>query len=140
MTYKYWNIEIDGVDRVGKNTLAPYLTFLSNYRFAIKPRGLLTQLVYSKKFNRLHKYDYTSYKEHTIIVLLYADEEDLKERFWNTNEKNIDIKHDMQMFNDAANELIINNFKVLKYNTSHITHYDIAKDILSNADNWESQL
>lgn len=138
MTYKYWNIEIDGVDRVGKNTLAPYLTFLSNYRFAIKPRGLLTQLVYSKKFNRSHEYDYTSYKEHTIIVLLYADEEDLKERFWNTNEKNIDIKHDMQMFNDTANELIINNFKVLKYNTSHITHYDIAKDILSNIDNWES--
>lgn len=140
MMYKYWNIEIDGIDRVGKNTLAPYLTFLSNYRFAIKPRGLLTQLVYSKKFNRSHTYEYTSYKEHTVIVLLYADEEDLKERFWNTNEKTIDMTYDMKMFNDAANELIANKFKVLKYNTSHITHYDIAKDILSNVDKWESQL
>lgn len=138
MKYTYWNIEIDGVDRVGKNTLAPYLTFLSNYRFAIKPRGLLTQLVYSKKFNRYYKYDYDSYKEHTVIVLLYADEEDLKERFWNTNEKEINIKYDMIMFENEANMLISKGFKVLKYNTSHITHYDIAKDIIAHIDTWET--
>lgn len=138
--YKYWNIEIDGVDRVGKNTLAPYLTFLSNYRFAIKPRGLLTQLVYSEKFSRHHEYDYDSYKEHTVIVLLYADEEDLNERFWNTHEKIIDIKNDTKMFDDVANVLNTQGFKVLKYNTSHMTHYDIAKDILSNINKWETQL
>lgn len=136
--YNYWNIEIDGIDRVGKDTLAPYFTYLSNYRFAIKPRGLLTQLVYAEKYNRKYEYDYETYKEHTIIILLSADEIDLQERFWATHEKPIDIKEDMNLFNKYATKLSKEGFNVLRYNTSHTTHFDIATKVIQYIDMLES--
>ena len=45
-------LEIDGQDKVGKDTVLRYIELLSNYKYVIKSRGILSQLVYNDKFNR----------------------------------------------------------------------------------------
>ena len=126
---KYWEIEIDGTDRTGKDTLLQYLCYLSDYKYSINSRGILSQLVYTKKYNRDYTFDLSNFNKNKIIIWLYADEEDLKIRCKLTNEPNYDIINDTKLFNDVVNSLS-NNYIIHKYNTSEITPYQIAKNII----------
>ena len=77
---KYWEIEIDGTDKTGKDTLLQYLCYLSDYKYSINSRGILSQLVYTKKYNRDYNFDLSNFNKNKIIIWLYANEEDLKIR------------------------------------------------------------
>lgn len=136
MTYKYWELEIDGPDKTGKDLLCRYLCEMSNYRFSINVRGLLSQLVYAKKFNRDFEYDTRDFSKKKIIILLETDPEDLAVRCKMTNEQMYDFKRDAELFNEAANGLQ-DYHCVLRYDTSHLTPYRIAKNILAIIDNLE---
>lgn len=135
--YKYWNIEIDGPDKTGKSTICKYITQLSNYRFATHDRGYMTQVVYSKKFNR--DYVYSLPDKNTIFILLTSNEKEHSIRCTITNENKIDFKSDMQMFTDVYQKLVSLNYKCLYYNTSKLTAYEISKSIIHEIDRWEAQ-
>lgn len=124
-----WYIEIDGVDKVGKDTIIQYINYLTNYKFSTNSRGILTQLVYNEKFNRGREYNLNHLGNKFLIVYLYSDLEDLEIRHKITNEPNINIKKDLELFNDKFN-LITRYFDTLKFNTSYHTPYDIAQEII----------
>ena len=46
------NIQIDGIDKTGKDLILQYVTRLSNHKYVIQSRGLISQIAYSKIYNR----------------------------------------------------------------------------------------
>jgi len=132
--FKYYEVEIDGVDKTGKDLLTSYLALLSNHRFSINTRGIITQIAYSRKYNRNYEYNLSSLSKNKIIILLTAEVEDLKVRCKITNEKEFSIKEDLKLFDDIANELLSQGFKVYKFNTSFETPYEIIKRVISLID------
>lgn len=124
-------IEIDGVDKTGKDLISSYVDKMSNHRYVVGPRGILSMITYNEIYNR--GYDYTKELEHSrnnLIVYLYAEKEDLEIRHKLSREPKIDIERDLLMFGSKAKELDDKGFNVLYFNTSKSTPYVIAKQIL----------
>lgn len=138
MKLRWWNIEIDGPDKTGKTLLCQYITHLSNYRFATHARGYLTQVAYAKKFNRPFEYSMPNYR--TLYVLLTCDKEEHDIRCKITNEPAINYDADAKLFAEAFDELDPLVYKKLTYNTSEISMYEIAKDIIWHADRLEDDV
>ena len=130
-------IEIDGVDRTGKDTLHKYIEQLSNYKYIINTRGILTQLAYTEKFNRGYEYDLECYKKNYVIVLLSAEPEDLAIRCKMTNEPDYTIESDLKLFQEKS-EMLENEYgaTVLRYNTTDTTPYNIAKDVVARLEQY----
>lgn len=138
MTYKYWEIEIDGPDKTGKDLLCKYLCELSGWRFSINVRGIMSQLVYAKKFNREFEYDTSAFSKNKILILLTAEPDDLIIRCKLTNEPMYNIMTDKTLFDEAVDELCKTNC-VFTYNTSFRTPYEIAKDIIDKINFLEEE-
>ena len=130
-------IVIDGIDKTGKDLLVNYITRLSNHKYVIQARGILSQIAYCKIYNRSHTYDLSIY-DHDVIFYLTADNEDLAIRFSVTNEPKIDVNFHKRQFEDAANELSVAGIRIEKINTSHMTPYDTAKYILNYMEELEN--
>lgn len=131
---KYWEIELDGADRVGKNTVLKYLEILTDYKYSINVRGYMSQKVYSKKYNRNNIYDTSSLSKNRLYVLLWADEEDLKIRGTLSNEEEHDYVNDTMLFMTEYDLLATDKYKTLVFNTSLSTPYKIAKKIIEVMD------
>lgn len=124
-------IEIEGVDKTGKDLLAGYIDRLSNRRYVVNARGLLSMMVYSDIYNR--NYDYQKELEdnkNTLVVYLKADIEDLQIRHKLSNEPKIDIERDMKVFDDYVEVFLEKGIRVLTFDTSKETPYSIAKAVL----------
>ena len=127
----YNRIEIEGVDKTGKDTICQYINILSNYKYIISTRGILSQLVYNDLYNRNYDYDRHIYdSDHTLIVYLTAKVEDLETRFAITKEPRIPIQTHLDTFNKYRNVLTDKHIKILEYDTSEYTPYTIAKDVI----------
>ena len=125
-------IIIEGPDKVGKDSLIEYIHTLSNFRYCINSRGILSQLVYNDKYHRHNTYT-LSYKP--LIIFLTADEEDQAIRCKLTNEPKINFKQDLDAFDSYAKYLEDNDFAVVwRFNTSHITLFELSKEIINNLD------
>lgn len=135
--YKYWNIEIDGPDKVGKTLLCQYITQLSNYRFATHARGYMTQVAYARKFER--PYLYTKPDTNTIFIMLTTSQEEHDIRCAITHEPKIDYAKDRILFEEIYDELVNDGYKCLRYDTSYMTFYQIALSIIKNIDFWEAE-
>lgn len=122
-------LEIEGMDRAGKDTLAEYIKYLSNYAYTINVRGILTQIVYNDKFDRNNTY-MLPYKP--FIVFLDVDNTDHAIRSKSTDEAKININKDREAFYAYANELKKHDITVLTYNTSEITMINIARDVIKH--------
>lgn len=120
-------IEIDGQDKTGKDVLHRYIEQLSNYKYIINSRGILTQLVYSDKFKRNYKYS-LSYVP--FIVLLTADDCDLEIRCRISNEPKCNFTKDREAFKFYADKLRSEGITVLEFNTSNMTMINIAKEVI----------
>lgn len=120
-------IVIEGVDKTGKDTLLKYIDMIGNHRYAIYTRGNISNIVYAKAFNR----NVNNYKMHPHIfyVLLTGEKDDLDIRFKITNEPYTDIERDTKLFNEVFVE-ISTYVNTATYNTSYMTPYQIAKDIV----------
>ena len=128
-------IEIEGVDKTGKDLIAGYIDRLSNRRYVVHARGLLSMMVYSDIYDR--HYDYSKELEdnkNTLVVYLTANIEDLQIRHKLANEPKIEIARDMKVFNDYLEVFKNKGIRTLEYNTSIMTPYQIAKDILEYID------
>lgn len=125
-------VEVEGVDKAGKDTIGKYISVITNYSAVVNVRGLLTQLVYNDKFNRNNDYRIL-YKP--LIVFLDVNPLDHKIRCMTTNEPKININKDREVYYEYIKELEKHGITVLKFNTSELTPYQIAckvKDYLDN--------
>ena len=120
-------IEIEGVDKAGKNLLEKYIEQLSNYAYTINVRRILTQRVYNDKFGRNNTYA-LPYKP--FIIFLDVDNVDHAIRCAATNEPKINVNKDRTVYYKYIEKLKENNITVLTYNTSEMTPYMIAKDVI----------
>lgn len=125
-----WELEIDGVDKTGKDTLLRYLEVLSDYRYSVNVRGLVSQLAYNILYNRNREYRLEDIPKQRKIIYLTADIEDLKARIEITHEPNFDVEEHLRVFDSVVRQLQLNGFTILKFNTSKQTPYEIAKCIL----------
>ena len=115
------------MDKTGKDTLSYYLTKLGNYAYTINIRGILTQIVYNDKFSRNNIY-VLPYKP--FIVFLDVDNVDHAIRCDITNENKININKDREVFYKYIELLKSYGIQVYIYNTSDITPYRIAQDVI----------
>ena len=122
-------IEIEGMDRAGKDTLADYIKFLGNYAYTINVRGILTQIVYNDKFDRNNTY-MLPYKP--FVVFLDVNNTDQAIRAKKTDEAKTNVNKDREAFYIYAEELKKHGITVLTYNTSDITMMNIAKDVMKH--------
>ncbi len=140
---KHFNIsriEIDGVDRCGKNTLVSYISLLSNFKYIIYDRGILSQLVYNDLYNRGEDYsNILKDNKNTIVIHLWGELKDLEIRHKITNEKPIDILEHRNMFMCKQKELLDNGIFVFNYNTSKMTPYKMAQEIIQILDYIEEE-
>lgn len=129
-------IEIEGVDKAGKDTILQYIAILANYKYTMNARGILSQLVYNEKFNRNYTYQ-LPYKP--LIIFLDLNEEDHMVRCKLTHEPKINYSDDRDLFLKYIDILENNGITVWKYNTSDETAYNIAKDIIKRLENLDIQ-
>lgn len=130
---KLLTVEIEGLDKCGKDLIVTYINHLGNFKYVIHARGMLSNMVYNEKFNRNFNYELT-YKP--IIVFLDVDEEDRQIRCKITKESPIDANRDKALFEKHLKLLEEKGFRVLRYNTSELTPYQIAKDIIKKLSSW----
>lgn len=139
-------LTIDGIDRTGKDTLHKYIERLSNFRYVINTRGILTQIAYNLKFDRGYTYDLDEYKN-DVIIYLTAEPDDLEVRFKMTGEPKLNanktlkegIEEDIDLFNGIIYSLKEKGYTVLEYNTSFTTPYRIALDIIDELNELEKK-
>ena len=136
---KYWELEIDGPDKTGKDLLCKYLCEMSNYRFSINVRGLISQLVYTKKYNREFNYDTSNFSKNKVLILLTGEPQDLAIRCKTTNEPLYNVKQDLNWFEQAADQVEEGGYLVLRFNTSFNTPYKIARDIIKLIETLEEK-
>lgn len=120
-------VEIEGIDKTGKDLVKAYITLLSDYKYIVQSRGLLSNMVYAEKYGR--DYDY-SLIYRPIIVYLDVDEEDRRVRCILTNEPNIDAEADKRLFNKYKTKLRKSGITIYEFNTTHQTPYQIATQVL----------
>ena len=122
-------IEIEGMDRTGKDTLSKYIGLMANYAYTINVRGILTQIVYNDKFNRNNTYA-LPYKP--FIVFLDVNNVDHAVRCSMSKEPKINIDKDREVYYKYIDKLKSIGINVLIYNTSEMTPYQIAKDVIEH--------
>lgn len=125
-------LEIEGIDKSGKDILTTYIHKLSNFKYVINVRGILSNLVYNDKFNRQVEYD-VYYKP--IIIYLDVEEDDRLIRCSLTKEPEIDANLDRLLFEKYMKILENKGITIFRYNTSKMTPYQIAKDFLKTINN-----
>lgn len=123
---KYYKIFLDGIDKTGKDIIANYVDRLSNRKYIVKPRGIVSMIVYSKIFNREYEYDIK--EEDVVNVLLMVEKDDWEIRCKLTNEELIDYETHSKCFIKEFNSL--DCVHKLAFNTSKETPYSIAKEII----------
>ena len=130
---KYNSIFVDGIDKSGKNLIVKYIHNLSNHRYMAYDRGLLSNITYARMFKRDTQYDVSQYAPF-IFVYLFCDEDDWNIRCKLTNEPAIEYTKHRLEFDKTYDMFTKAGFKTLSANTSHITPYDLAKEIIRQVD------
>lgn len=133
MQIKYYKVALDGIDKSGKDTICGYLDYLSGRRLDVKSRGVLSLIAYAKYYNR--DYEYQLSEKDRIIVFIDVDKEDWEIRCKMSNEPKIDYEKSYECFEYAIQQLKDCHF--LRFNSSKLTPYQIAKSIMSYLDNLE---
>lgn len=134
---KVYTVIIDGIDKSGKDTIAKYVWYLDK-RLNVFVRGRPSLVVYAKKFNRQCEYE-LPYKD-VLYVHCYVDENDWSIRCNITNESKINYDNDTQMFFDAFDILDNNNYYTMTFNTTQLTPYIIAKQIIDKINKLNEEL
>lgn len=148
MNYKVFNVEFDGIDKAGKDSIMHQIFAVAPNKYIPKSRGLLSQIAYSKLYNRDSIYDVTEgYIANTLFVLLTVDEDDWNVRCKLTgeHEKNkarsdmegaVVYKSNSEVFTYAYNYLVEkfgdkygNHFML--FNTSQTTPINIIKEVVA---------
>lgn len=122
-------VYIDGIDKSGKSTLVAYIRSLSSFNVIPVDRGPITGCIMSGKSIEQSKEIFKKYSNQ-ICVFLDVEPEDWKIRCAHSNERMIPpqvYSGDWDTYSNVAQE---NGMIVWRYDTSRLTPYKIAKDII----------
>lgn len=132
---EYYIIILDGIDKSGKELIRSYVSELSEHKYLVYERGLISMQAYSKLYNRNYKYNVKN-QEKIINIMLDVDKKDWTIRCINTNEPEINYEINYEVFEEFYNKLKNDtDYHILRYNTSKETPFEIAKQILKYVDN-----
>lgn len=145
MKLKVFNIELDGIDKCGKDSVRPYVFYLEPGKYLCRARGLVSQIAYAKLYKRDIEWDGVDYTKNTLFVLLEVDKQDWEIRCKLTNEPNTGFTYEemTQAFKLALCELEkrfdIPENQILVFNTSEYTPYAIADEIKTHLEYLNNQ-
>lgn len=134
---KWFTISLEGIDKAGKGLILNYLKHIGKYKYVILDRGLVSNIVFSEIYGRDYQYDREQYKN-VVFVYLTVDVEDWLVRCKMSNEPTIDFRLNQLLFKRAIDEFKQDGFKVLEYNTTKMTAYQIAKNIIDQVEELNS--
>lgn len=132
---KIFNIEIDGIDKTGKDSIKPYIFYLEPGKFLTRSRGLISQVAFAKLYNREFDWDALEYTKNTLFVLLTVDELDWSIRCKITNEPDTGFTFEqmqtafMHAYVDVKDRFNVPDEQMLIINTTEHTPYVIASAI-----------
>lgn len=135
MKIKIFNVEFDGIDKCGKDSVKPYLFYLEPGKYLSRARGLISQLAYAKMYNRDIEFDATDYVKNTLFVLLLVDKQDWEIRCKLTNEPDTGFSFEQMRsaFSNSVNRLYrdfdVPTERIMTFNTSHATPFEISKKV-----------
>lgn len=142
---KVFNIEFDGIDKCGKDTVKSQIWYFAPGMYLPRARGLISQIAYAKLYNRDVNYDIDAgYVKNTLFVLLDVDKDDWNIRCKLTNEPASDFTYDemreafifaIQYLKDRFD---IPDERILMFNTSQMTSFNIAKDVTTRLERLNS--
>lgn len=143
---KVFNIEFDGIDKCGKDTVKSQIWYFAPGMYLPRARGLISQLAYAKLYKRDVNYDIErGYVMNTLFVLLEVDKQDWEIRCKLTNEPSMDFTYEemTQAFKLALYELKerfnVPEDRILVFNTSEYTSYTIASIITTHLEYLNNQ-
>lgn len=145
MKLKVFNIELDGIDKCGKDSVRPYVFYLEPGKYLCRARGLISQIAYAKLYKRDIEWDGTDYAKNTLFVLLEVNKHDWEIRCKLTNEPNTGFTYEEMT---QAFKLALYEFKerfdvpenhILVFNTSEYTPYAIADEIKTHLEYLNNQ-
>lgn len=145
MKLKVFNIELDGIDKCGKDSVRPYVFYLEPGKYLCRARGLISQIAYAKLYKRNIEWDGADYAKNTLFVLLEVNKHDWEIRCKLTNEPNTGFTYEemTQAFKLALYELKerfnIPENQILVFNTSEYTPYAIADKIKTHLEYLNNQ-
>ena len=125
----YYCISIEGIDKTGKQLIGKYIDILSNHKYVIMDKGLLSNIAYSQLNNRNYIYSIYAYTN-WVIVYLTVDKPDWEIRCKIANKQLIDYDLYTSEFNKTARVLDSVGVPIIVYNTSNQTPYLIAQDVI----------
>ena len=146
MKLKVFNIELDGIDKCGKDSVRPYIFYLEPGKYLCRARGLISQIAYAKLYKRDIEWDGTDYAKNTLFVLLEVDKHDWEIRCKLTNEPNMEFTYEemTHAFRLALYELKehfnVPENQILVFNTSDYTPYTIADKIKTHLERLNNYL
>lgn len=126
---KYDTIVLEGIDKTGKDTILRYICELSNYKYLVQSRGILSQIAYSQLYTRDYEYQVKDRYNNVLFVYLTVDREDWNIRCNMTNEPVISYDDNTKVFNDVVYKYR-DYINIIKFDTSKKTPYQIAKKIV----------
>ena len=126
-------IILEGIDKTGKDTIQQYIYRLKKGRYAVYNRGNISNAAYDKIFNR-NEYIERDLPNNFLYILLTVDPDDLKIRFEINNEPEIDREYHAKVFYETFYRLTEGHYR-LEFNTSELTAYNIAKQVIEYCDN-----
>lgn len=133
---KYFCISVDGMPFTGKTTVCKYLKKFSK-KYMIVDNGIVNSATTAALENNI-EYDYSQFKG-IVVAYLIAVKEDINAR-GNDFATSKDYNSIVTAMNKMAQAINDNGVKVLVYNTTKYTPYLIAKDIIMQVDQLNSQV
>ena len=76
-SFKVFNVEFDGMDKCGKDSIAKQIFAVDPNKYIINVRGIMSQIAYSHLWDREYVYNISKgYLENTLFVYLTVNEDD----------------------------------------------------------------
>lgn len=145
MKLKVFNIELDGIDKCGKDSVRPYVFYLEPGKYLCRARGLISQIAYAKLYKRDIEWDGADYAKNTYFVLLEVDKQDWEIRCKLTNEPNTGFTYEemRDAFMFAVHYLKecfdVPDNQIIMFNTSYATPFAIANEIVTRLEHLNNQ-
>ena len=135
MSRRITRVEVEGIDKSGKSTLVYYLRHLSGFRLAVSDRGVATSMA----LNGMHgvRLEAPDDVDESVIVYLTVDPEDWALRCSMTHEPMVPYDLFVRHWDEAIGELERRGAKVLRFDSSALTPYAIARKTVGLLDGQE---
>lgn len=138
-------IFLDGIDKSGKTSIKKELVKQSEGKYLVIDRAFISQIVYSRLYNRnineiffLAKMATYNSLGNTNFIFVFADYKDIKQRIIDCNEQDItieDVEKHKKMFEEVIEEIeLITPIRVIRINTSDKTISETVKEIIDRID------